>query len=107
MTLLQAKQGGTGLQQCKLVLPWQPVLCKRCAHIGHSGLLYSDVSVSGAQIVGAILGALLEVALVPGLHWGHHTGGVPVPGCFPPPPPTLNNYQIFGWTTYAVHCMDF
>lgn len=52
------------------------------------------------QVLGAVLGALLEVALVPGLHWGRHSGA-PVPGCFPPPPPTLNNFQILGWTTCA------
>jgi len=52
-------------------------------------------------VLGAVLGALLEVALIPGLRWGHHAGGAAVPGCFPPPPPALNNYQIFGWTTCA------
>lgn len=61
-----------------------------------------------AQVLGAVLGALLEVALVPGLHWGRHSGA-PVPGCFPPPPPTLNNFQILGWTTcaHALHACWF
>ena len=59
-------------------------------------------------MLGAVLGALLEVALVPGLHWGRHSGA-PVPGCFPPPPPTLNNFQILGWTTcvLALHACWF
>ncbi|KAK9845706.1 hypothetical protein WJX81_000124 [Elliptochloris bilobata] len=73
---------------------------------GHFHLVTALIYIA-AQVLGAVLGALLEVALVPGLRWGHHAGGVPVPGCFPPLPPTLNNYQIFGWTTLATFTLVY
>mmetsp|Transcript_19068 Transcript_19068/g.57612 ORF Transcript_19068/g.57612 Transcript_19068/m.57612 type:complete len:260 (+) Transcript_19068:165-944(+) len=46
-----------------------------------------------AQIAGAIVGALLEALLVPGLHVGHNA--FRAPGCFYPG--TVSNIELFGW----------
>jgi len=50
-----------------------------------------------AQLVGGIAGALLEVALVPGLSWawfGRHNK-THAPGCFYPG--AVNNWELFLW----------
>ena len=47
------------------------------------------------QIVGAVLGALLQIALVPGVHWGQQPHS---PGCYDPAN-DLTGAQAFGWET--------
>lgn len=50
-----------------------------------------------AQILGAVVGALLEVALMPGLQWawfGHNK--VVAPGCVYPGA-GVNHWEVFGW----------
>ena len=50
------------------------------------------------QILGAVVGALLEAALVPGLTWawfGHHNKEA-APGCFYPGA-GVNNYELLLW----------
>jgi len=47
------------------------------------------------QIVGAVLGALLQIGLVPGVHWGQQPHS---PGCYDPAN-DLTGAQAFGWET--------
>ncbi len=47
------------------------------------------------QIVGAVLGALLQIALVPGVHWGQQPHS---PGCYDPND-DLTAAGAWGWET--------
>lgn len=49
----------------------------------------------GMQIVGAVLGALLQIALVPGVHWGQQPHS---PGCYDPNE-DLTAAGAWGWET--------
>ena len=56
-------------------------------------------TVCALQIVGAVLGSLLEVALVPGLRWawfGHHNKHT-APGCFYPGSAGVNSWELLLW----------
>ena len=50
---------------------------------------------NGMQILGAVLGALLQIALVPGVHWGQQPDS---PGCYDPND-DLTAAGAWGWET--------
>jgi aquaporin TIP len=47
-----------------------------------------------AQVAGAVVAALVQAALVPGLHVGHNK--IAVPSCFAPSN-SITNWELFGW----------
>jgi aquaporin TIP len=61
---------------------------------GHFNYVTSIVYII-AQIVGAAIGAMLQVALVPGIHWGQQPAS---PGCYDPNP-ALTGVETWAWET--------
>lgn len=61
---------------------------------GHFNYVTSIVYII-AQIVGAAIGAMLQVALVPGIHWGQQPSS---PGCYDPNP-ALTGVETWAWET--------
>eukprot|EP00884_Botryococcus_braunii_P017338 jgi/Botrbrau1/4288/Bobra.0390s0028.1 len=61
---------------------------------GHFNVL-TGVAYIIAQILGALLGAIVEILLVPGLKW--HVNPTGELGCFLHSGLNLNNYQILAW----------